>query len=95
MEINLRYNQHKSGSLLQRIRWSISKRKSRLSDRTVLPGVDDLSLPVCVQDDVAVPTVELTVALWVDGNSANALHPPDLKGGNKKHCFKGHKERFF
>lgn len=65
--------------------------QSQLSDRLngVIPGVDDLSLPVSVQDDVTVSTVELTIALWVDRNSATALHPPYLKGGNKKHYSEG------
>ena len=45
-----------------------------------LPGVDDLALPVCVQDDVTVSAVELTVGVSVHRNSSAALHPPDLKG---------------
>lgn len=44
----------------------------------LIPGVDYLPLPVSVQDDVAVSTVELTIVLRINRNSTTALHPPDL-----------------
>lgn len=55
-----------------------------------VPGVDDLSLPIRVQNDVTVPTIKLTITLLFDRNSATALHSPDLKDGNKRHNCKNH-----
>lgn len=44
-----------------------------------VPGVDDLSFTVGVQDDVTISTIEVTKVLRLNGDPAAALHPPDLK----------------
>lgn len=88
MKINYSYSQRKSGKLVQALEEpATAYAKPALGVNRVIPGVDDLSLFVCVEDDVTVPTVELTIALGFHRNSATALHPPDLMHENEKRFF--------
>lgn len=58
--------------------------------RSPVPGVNDLSpLPivlVIVQDDVAVPAVELPVRGGVHRHLLGAFYPPDLAGEEQRRC---------
>lgn len=61
--------------------WFIDQDGGSEEDQLIraVPGVDDLSFTVGVQDDVTISTIELTKVLRLNGDPAAALHPPDLK----------------